>query len=290
MGVQDFKPEVQKAINRIQPFEQTRDLIALARELGFDSINVDLIYGLPYQTAESFAHTVQQVVGISPDRIAMFSYAHVPWLKKQQGSFIGHLPEGMAKFDIFRNGLLNFLEAGYLYIGMDHFAKQNDELAVAQRERTLHRNFQGYTTKAGADLYGMGVTAISGIQNAYAQNQRDLPSWEKAVAERGIATMRGYRLSDDDRLRRAVIGRLLCHTVIFKDEISREFAIDFDDYFAHELRSLEPARDDGLVLLEAKAVRATWLGRIFIRNLAMAFDPYLERQHLDAKPLFSKTL
>jgi oxygen-independent coproporphyrinogen-3 oxidase len=136
----------------------------------------------------------------------------------------------------------------------------------------------------------MGVTAISGIQNAYAQNQRDLPAWEKAVAERGIATMRGYRLSADDRLRRSVIGRLLCHTVIFKDEIAREFAIDFDEYFAAELGSLEPAREDGLVLLEANAIRATWLGRIFIRNLAMAFDPYLERQHLNAKPLFSKTL
>jgi oxygen-independent coproporphyrinogen III oxidase len=290
MGVQDFKPEVQKAINRIQPFEQTRDLIALARELGFDSINVDLIYGLPYQTAGSFAHTVQQVVGISPDRIAMFSYAHVPWLKKQQGSFIGHLPEGMAKFDIFRNGLLNFLEAGYLYIGMDHFAKQNDELAVAQRDRTLHRNFQGYTTKAGADLYGMGITAISAVQNTYAQNFRDIPSWEKAVNERGIATMRGYHLSQDDILRREVISRLLCHTVIIKDEISEKFGIAFDEYFAPELRRLKPAEEDGLVLISDAEIRANWLGRIFIRNLAMIFDPYLEKQRLDSKPLFSKTL
>ena len=290
MGVQDFKPEVQKAINRIQPFEQTRDLIALARELGFDSINVDLIYGLPYQTAESFAHTVQQVVGISPDRIAMFSYAHVPWLKKQQGSFIGHLPEGMAKFDIFRNGLLNFLEAGYLYIGMDHFAKQNDELAVAQRERTLHRNFQGYTTKAGADLYGMGITAISAVQNTYAQNFRDIPSWEKAVKQRGIATMRGYHLSPDDIVRREVISRLLCHTVIITDEISEKFGIAFDEYFAPELERLKPAQEDGLVVVTHAEIRANWLGRIFIRNLAMIFDPYLEKQQLDSKPLFSKTL
>jgi oxygen-independent coproporphyrinogen-3 oxidase len=165
MGIQDFKEDVQKAIHRIQPYEVTRDLIATARELGFDSINVDLIYGLPYQTADSFAHTIDQIVSLSPDRIAMFSYAHVPWLKKQQGSFVAHLPEGMKKFDIFRSGLLKFLEAGYLYIGMDHFAKENDELAVSQRNRTLHRNFQGYTTKAGADLYGMGITAISGVQN-----------------------------------------------------------------------------------------------------------------------------
>jgi oxygen-independent coproporphyrinogen-3 oxidase len=261
-----------------------------ARELGFDSINVDLIYGLPYQSPERFAHTVEQILQIAPDRVALFSYAHVPWLKKQQGSFAAHLPEGMQKFEIFRTGLLKFLEAGYLYIGMDHFSKPGDELAVSQRNRTLHRNFQGYTTKAGADLYGMGVTAISGIQNAYAQNHRELASWEKAVEERGIATMRGYRLSEEDRLRRAVISRLLCHTVVVKDEISREFGVDFDSYFAEELARLEAPREDGLVLLGAEEIRTTWLGRIFIRNLAMVFDPYLETQQLATKPLFSKTL
>jgi oxygen-independent coproporphyrinogen III oxidase len=290
MGVQDFHPEVQQAIHRIQPFELTRDLIATARQLGFDSINVDLIYGLPYQSPERFAHTVDQIISLAPDRIALFSYAHVPWLKKQQGAFAAHLPEGMQKFDIFRTGLSKFLDAGYLYIGMDHFAKPGDELAVAQQQRTLHRNFQGYTTKAGADLYGMGVTAISGIQNAYAQNHRELRHWEAAVAERGIATMRGYRLSEDDRLRRAVISRLLCHTVIFKDEISREFAIDFDEYFADALQKLSGAREDGLLTESPTEIRATGLGRIFIRNLAMAFDPYLEKQQLEAKPLFSKTL
>ena len=290
MGIQDFHPEVQAAINRIQPFELTRDLLLTARKLRFDSINVDLIYGLPYQSPERFSHTVDQILELQPDRIALFSYAHVPWLKKQQGAFATHLPEGMEKFEIFRSGLMKFIEAGYLYIGMDHFAKPGDELAVSQQQRTLHRNFQGYTTKAGADLYGMGVTAISAFQNAYAQNHRDLPSWEKAVADRGIATMRGYRLSDDDRLRRAVINRLLCHTVIVKDEISREFGIDFDSYFAAELSQLEAPREDGLVLLDSSEVRATWLGRIFIRNLAMIFDPYLEKQHLNAKPLFSTTL
>jgi oxygen-independent coproporphyrinogen III oxidase len=290
MGIQDFHAEVQKAIHRIQPFEMTRDLISAARELGFDSINVDLIYGLPHQTPDRFAETVDQILQLAPDRVALFSYAHVPWLKKQQGAFAAFLPEGMQKFEIFRTGMLKFLEAGYLYIGMDHFAKPGDELAISQQQRTLHRNFQGYTTKAGADLYGMGVTAISGFQNAYAQNHRDLASWEKAVAERGIATMRGYHLSDDDRLRRAVISRLLCHTVVIKDEITREFGIDFDRYFAEELRQLEPSRNDGLVLLESDEIRTTWLGRIFIRNLAMVFDPYLERQQLAAKPLFSKTL
>ena len=290
MGIQDFQPEVQKAVHRIQPFEMTRDLLLSARRLGFESINVDLIYGLPYQTPESFAHTVDQIIGLSPDRIALFSYAHVPWLKKQQGSFIGHLPEGMVKFEIFRAGLLKFVEAGYLYIGMDHFAKPGDELAVSQQKRTLHRNFQGYTTKAGADLYGMGITAISGIQSAYAQNHRDIPSWQKAVDERGLATMRGYHLSVEDRLRRAVISRLLCHTMLVKDEISHDFGVDFDEYFAEELRRFEPFREDDLVLLERNEIRATWLGRIFIRNLAMVFDPYLEKQQLAAKPLFSKTL
>ncbi|HXX99764.1 MAG TPA: oxygen-independent coproporphyrinogen III oxidase [Candidatus Limnocylindrales bacterium] len=290
MGIQDFKEDVQKAVHRVQPYEMTRDTIASARKLGFDSINVDLIYGLPYQTGESFAHTVEQIVGLSPDRIAMFSYAHVPWLKKQQGSFVKFLPEGMKKFDIFRSGLLKFLEAGYLYIGMDHFAKENDELAVSQRNRTLHRNFQGYTTKAGADLYGMGITAISGIQDTYAQNYRDIPSWEKAVNERGLATMRGYRLSQDDIIRREVISRLLCHTVIVKDEISKQFGINFDQYFAAELEHLKMPQEDGLVVMNDKEIRAAWLGRIFIRNLAMVFDPYLEKQQLASRPLFSKTL
>jgi oxygen-independent coproporphyrinogen-3 oxidase len=290
MGIQDFHPLVQKTINRVQPYELTAALIQCARDLGFNSVNVDLIYGLPYQTADTFAHTVDQILTLTPDRVALFSYAHVPWLKKQQNSFEGHLPEGMQKFEIFRTGLLKFLEAGYLYVGMDHFAKPGDELAVSQQNRTLHRNFQGYTTKAGADLYGMGITAISGIQNAYAQNQRDIPTWEKAVNERGIATMRGYHLSEDDRLRRTVISRLLCHTIVLKEEISQEFGIDFDRYFAEELTRLEPFREDGLIVLDPNEIRTTPLGRIFIRNAAMLFDPYLEKQHLNAKTLFSKTL
>jgi oxygen-independent coproporphyrinogen-3 oxidase len=290
MGIQDFHEPVQKAIHRIQPYEITRDLMQSARELGFDSINVDLIYGLPYQTPETFAHTVDQIIELAPDRIALFSYAHVPWLKKQQGAFAAFLPEGMQKFEIFRTGLLKFLEAGYLYIGMDHFAKPNDELATAQTNRTLQRNFQGYTTKAGADLYGMGVTAISGFSDAYAQNFRELPVWEKAVRERGLATMRGYYLSQEDCLRREVISRLLCHTVIPKSEINEVFALDFDEHFAEELRRLEIPEEDGLLTIANDEIRTTWLGRIFIRNLAMLFDPYLEKQNLDAKPLFSKTL
>lgn len=290
MGIQDFQPKVQETIHRVQPYELTRDLIVAARELGFQSLNVDLIYGLPYQTAESFTASIEQVVTLAPDRVAMFSYAHVPWLKKQQGSFQAHLPEGAEKFRIFRAGLDKFLDAGYLYIGMDHFARPGDELAIAQQNRTLHRNFQGYTTKAGADLYGMGVSAISSIGGAYAQNRREVPAYQSAAAERGIATMRGYRLSDDDQIRRAVIGRLLCHTEVPKREIEREFSISFDEYFQPELERLQEPRDEGLVELQPDEIRVTPLGRVFIRNVAMIFDRYLLEQQMDQKPLFSKTL
>ena len=290
MGIQDFLPEVQQAIHRVQPYEMTRDLILGARAMGFQSINVDVIYGLPYQTEATFRETIAQVLTLGPDRVAMFSYAHVPWLKKQQGSFAAHLPQGREKFQIFRAGLEGFLNAGYVYIGMDHFARPGDELAVAQRNRTLHRNFQGYTTKAGADLYGMGVSAISSIGEAYAQNRREVPAYEAAVTERGLATMRGYRLSADDRLRRAVIGRLLCHTVIHKREIEHEFSISFDEYFRPELERLEQQRAEGLVTLEPGEIRVAPLGRIFIRNVAMVFDRYLQEQQMDKRPLFSKTL
>jgi oxygen-independent coproporphyrinogen-3 oxidase len=265
-------------------------LIAAARALGFASINVDLIYGLPFQTAPRFAHTVEQVLTLHPDRVALFSYAHVPWLRKQQGAFAAHLPEGMEKFRIFRAGLDAFLGAGYVYIGMDHFALPGDELAVAQRERTLHRNFQGYTTKAGADLYGMGVSAISAIGASYAQNVRDLPGYGARISERGIATMRGYRLSADDRLRRAVISRLLCHTVVRKSEIESEFGIRFDETFAPELERLASFAADGLIVIFTDEIRVTGPGRVFIRNVAMVFDPYLDRQKLESQPLYSKTL
>ncbi|MFY9531947.1 MAG: oxygen-independent coproporphyrinogen III oxidase [Candidatus Acidiferrales bacterium] len=290
MGVQDFEPRVQETIHRIQPYEMTRDLIVAARWLGFDSINVDLIYGLPYQTAESFHTTIEKVLTLSPDRVAMFSYAHVPWLKKQQGSFATHLPEGMEKFRIFRAGLEGFLSAGYLYIGMDHFARPTDELALAQQNRTLHRNFQGYTTKAGADLYGLGVSAISAVGSTYSQNSREVPAYQAGVARRGIATMRGYRLTEDDRIRRSVISRLLCHTVIPKRAIEAEFGIAFDEYFAPELERLGPFRADGLVVTTADEIRVTMLGRIFIRNVGMIFDRYLTEQRMDSRPLFSKTL
>lgn len=290
MGIQDFTPLVQQTIHRVQPFQMTRDLIACARALGFESINVDLIYGLPYQTAASFSDTADKILQLAPDRIAMFSYAHVPWLRKQQGAFQGHLPEGMEKFQIFKAGIRKFTEAGYLYIGMDHFAKPSDELALAQRERTLHRNFQGYTTKAGADLYGMGVSAISSIGAAYSQNQRAIAEYQSAIDASGAATMRGYRLNRDDVIRRAVITRLLCHSVILKRGIESEFQIQFDEYFSRDLAQLSVMQNDGLVELLPDEIRVTPLGRIFIRNLAMPFDRYLQEQAMDARPLFSKTL
>jgi oxygen-independent coproporphyrinogen III oxidase len=290
MGIQDFHAEVQATVRRIQPFEMTRETVTSARHLGFESINVDLIYGLPHQTAERFAVTIDQVLALHPDRVAMFSYAHVPWLRKQQGAFQKDLPEGMEKFRIFRTGLERFLEAGYLYIGMDHFARPTDELALAQKQRTLHRNFQGYTTKAGADLYGLGVSAISGIGNAYAQNDRDLRGYRSRVESRGMATMRGYRLTRDDTIRRAVISRLLCHTIVRKPEIEQEHAIRFAEYFTKELERLKDFAADGLVRLSPDEIRVTLLGRIFIRNVAMVFDPHLEQQILESRPLFSKTL
>ena len=290
MGIQDFEPKVQQTIHRVQPYEMTRDLILAARKLGFESLNVDLIYGLPYQSAESFRNTIDQVLTLAPDRVAMFSYAHVPWLKKQQGSFQAHLPEGREKFRIMRAGLEGFLGGGYVYIGMDHFALPGDELAIAQQNRTLHRNFQGYTTKAGADLYGMGVSAISLIGAAYAQNRRDVLGYQQSIAGSGTAVMRGYRLSKDDEIRREVIGRLLCHTVIPKSEIEHDFSVSFDDYFRNELERLEEPRAEGLVALAPGEIRVTPLGRIFIRNVAMIFDRYLREQQMDQKPLFSKTL
>ncbi len=196
----------------------------------------------------------------------------------------------MEKFRIFRAGLESFLTAGYQYIGMDHFARPKDELAVAQRERTLHRNFQGYTTKAGADLYGMGISAISSVGACYAQNDREVAPYRERIERRGLATMRGYRLTDEDLLRRTVISRILCHGVLHTSEIEREFGIDFDRKFAREIERLAPFVADGLLEITSGVLRTTLLGRIFIRNIAMVFDPYLEKQKLESRPLFSKTL
>ena len=288
MGVQDFDPAVQEAINRIQTYEETRALVTSAREMGFDSVNMDLIYGLPLQTPDSFRATIERIIEIGPDRLAVYSYANVPWLKKHQKLLETRLPGEREKFEIFRTALASFTQAGYEYIGMDHFARPGDELARARRDRTLHRNFQGYTTKAGTDLIGMGVSAIGAVGDAFVQNRRELADYRRAIQSEGSATFRGFRLSSDDRLRRAVIGNLLCHGVVVIPEIESAFGVDFRGYFADSLDRLAPCVEDGLVELSDTEVRATPLGRVFLRNLAMPFDAYLT----DAaeKPTFSRTL
>ena len=288
MGVQDFDPEVQKTINRVQPFEDTRDLVRTARGMGFESVNVDLIYGLPLQTPASFQATIERILEIAPDRLAVYSYANVPWLKKHQKLLEPQLPGEREKFEIFRTALLLFTAAGYEYIGMDHFARPGDELARARRDRTLHRNFQGYTTKAGTDLVGLGVSAIGAIGDAFVQNRRELTDYRQAVETDGAATFRGFRLSFDDRVRRTVIANLLCHGVVVFGEIEEAFGIDFRNYFAGALEGLAGCVSDGLVEISGTGIRATSLGRVFLRNLAMPFDAYLPAQM--EKPIFSRTL
>ena len=288
MGVQDFDPRVQVAINRVQPYDDTRRLVEQARALGFPSVNMDLIFGLPFQTPESFSDTIDKVVAIGPDRLAVYSYANVPWMKKHQSVLEPHLPDERTKFEIFRTALERFTGAGFEYIGMDHFARPTDELARARADRTLHRNFQGYTTKAGTDLIGFGMSAIGAVGPTYVQSRRDLGPYQQAIASDGAATFRGFRLSQDDLLRRRVISNILCHGVVSKPEIEREFSIRFDETFADALERLEPAAQDGLVELSPRDVRATALGRVFLRNLAMPFDAYL--QAAPEKPVFSRTL
>jgi oxygen-independent coproporphyrinogen III oxidase len=290
MGIQDFDPFVQKTINRLQPYEATRRTFDYCRELGFDSINIDLIYGLPHQTAESFSDTVDKIIDMSPDRIAVFSYAHVPWMKKQQGSFARFLPEGVEKFRILTHAIHKLTEGGYRYIGLDHFARPDDEICRAQDNRTLHRNFQGYTTKAGCDLYAMGVSSISGLDDVYAQNCRELPAYYEAIDAGRWPTMRGIRVNEEDKLRRSVINRILCHTVVVKSEIERDFGIGFDEHFAMELARLQELERDGLVRLSSGRIEVAPLGRIFIRNAAMIFDEYLNRTEAPAQQVFSRTL
>jgi oxygen-independent coproporphyrinogen-3 oxidase len=226
---------------------------------------------------------------MGPDRVAMYSYAHVPWMKKQQGSFARYLPSGREKFRLFCTGLWRFTEAGYRFIGFDHFARPEDELCRAQEEGTLTRNFQGYTTRAGADLLAFGVSAISDLTDAYAQNFRDLPSYERRIDAGELATMRGWWLTEEDRLRRAVILRLLCHCRLEKRPIEREFGIDFDRTFAPELERLALLERDGLVRLSPEEISVTLLGRVFLRVVGMAFDAYLHR-HPSHRTLFSRTI
>jgi oxygen-independent coproporphyrinogen-3 oxidase len=290
MGIQDFNPLVQRTINRVQPYEDTRRTFDYCRVLGFESINIDLIYGLPHQTAESFADTVDKIITMNPDRIAVFSYAHVPWMKKQQGSFARFLPDGPEKFRIFTDAIRKLTGAGYRYVGLDHFARPEDEICRAQDNRTLHRNFQGYTTKAGCDLYAMGVSSISGLDDAYAQNYRDLPGYYGAIEAGHLPTMRGIQVSREDKLRRSIINRILCHTVLVKSEIEEDFGISFDEHFAAETVDLYQLEQDGLVRITNDRIEVTPPGRIFIRNIAMVFDEYLKGERISDTKVFSRTL
>ena len=224
-------------------------------------------------------------------RVALYSYAHVPWLKRPQRVLAAHLPEGSEKFAIFVSGIEKFVDAGYVYIGMDHFARPHDEIVKAQVDRTLTRNFQGYSTHAGSDLYGMGVSAISQIDDSYLQNTKDYKEYATACASGTPATTKGYRLSPDDFLRRAVITRLLCHTVLDMREIEREFALpSFEEKFASAMEKLPQFVGDGMVERTADEIRVTPMGRIFIRNVAMLFDSYLETKSPEAPKVFSRTL
>ncbi|MBW2716245.1 MAG: oxygen-independent coproporphyrinogen III oxidase [Deltaproteobacteria bacterium] len=292
MGVQDLDPKVQQAIHRIQPIEQTRHLVEASRAAGFSGVNFDLIYGLPYQTEESFARTLEQVLELAPDRIALYSYAHVTWLAKQQRGFERKdLPGPSTKLRIMLEAIQHFLDAGYRFIGLDHFAKPEDELSVSLTDRTLRRNFMGHTTQAGVDLIGFGPSAISELRACYAQSHRKLEDWQDAVHEHGLATMRGHHLTRDDIERRWVIGRLMCHGEIRAEEFEAVFDQPFASRFARELQHVEPFAADALVEQAADGSLVVMpLGRLLVRNIAMIFDAYLADQKKGEQPMFSKTV
>jgi oxygen-independent coproporphyrinogen-3 oxidase len=289
-GVQDFDLEVQKAINRVQSEEITRQTVEWAREFGFKSINLDLIYGLPFQTVASFADSIDKLIDISPDRIAVFNYAHVPWLKKHQNLIPAEsLPPADERLAILEMSIERLIEAGYEYIGMDHFAKPSDELAIAQKNGTLYRNFQGYSTRAGCDVYAFGVSAISQYENIYAQNLKNIKDYYARIDSGEPATGVGYRMTRDDHIRKQTIMQLMCNLEIDKRRIEREFDIDFDDYFRHDLGKLDVFINEGLVQNDADAVRVTGSGLLIIRIIALSFDAYLDQMMKD-KPVFSKTV
>ncbi len=289
MGIQDFDPKVQEAVHRIQPEALTRRVIDTCRDLKFESINVDLIYGLPYQTTERFRDTVEKIAAIGPDRIAVFNFAYLP-------DMIGHqraipreaLPSPAEKLNILEMVVEHFTHTGYMFIGMDHFARPGDELFTALKNRTLYRNFQGYTTKAGCDLYGIGVTSIGQVGPSYSQNHKDLKSYQKAVDGGGLAVFRGVRLTEDDILRRDIITRLMCHFVLYKKEIEDQYGIPFDRTFADALEDLKPMQEDGLLSLYGDRIEVHPLGRLLVRNIAMPFDAYLRKG--DGAKRFSRTV
>ncbi len=291
MGVQDFTPAVQAAVNRIQPVGPTRALFDRARTLGFSSINIDLIYGLPLQTRDSFAATVDTVVAMRPDRVAVYSFALVPWIRAhQKGLPMADLPGPEAKLELFAEAMHRFLAAGYRQIGMDHFALPDDELAKASAAGTLHRNFMGYTTRPAPDMIGAGVSAIGDVRGAFAQNVKSLAAYYEALDAGRFPIERGYRLDADDRVRRYVIAELMCNFRVRRQPLAERFAVDLEQYFARELDEL--ARGpiaDGFARLTADGIDVTPEGQLFVRNIAMHFDRYL-RARTEGAPVFSRTI
>jgi oxygen-independent coproporphyrinogen III oxidase len=285
LGVQDFDPQVQEAIHRIQPRDLTQQTLDWARELGFGSVNFDLIYGLPHQTTESFNHTLGTVLEMQPDRLAVFSYAHVPWVKPAQKILEQKiLPTAEVKLQLLKNVIERLTENNrYVYIGMDHFARPDDELTMAQRNKTLQRNFQGYSTRGNTDIYSFGMSAISQIPDAYWQNEKELPQYFAALDAGRAPLTRGYLLTAEDKLRRETIMRVMCDLSLDYAAMSQHLGLDFARHFAAELAALAPFEADGLVRRSPASLEVTDTGRLFIRNLAMCFDNTLassgERKH-----------
>ncbi|MBY0365379.1 oxygen-independent coproporphyrinogen III oxidase [Roseateles aquatilis] len=276
-GVQDFDPEVQKAVHREQSFDMVRGLMLSARELGYESINADLIYGLPRQTPESFARTIEQISELRPDRIALYAYAHLPErFKPQRRIHEADLPVPAHRIAMLGGAVEGFLARGYDYIGMDHFALPQDSLAIAKREGRLHRNFQGYSTQHDCDLVALGVSAIGRVGSAYYQNAKTLPEYYESIQRGQLPVVRGYALNPDDELRRSVIMALMCQGRLEFDEVERQFSVVVDAYFAKELAALRAMADAGLVELEARAVQVTVVGWFLVRAVAMVFDRHLQ--------------
>jgi len=277
LGVQDFDPKVQKAVNRIQSEAQTLEVLEAARAEGFRSISIDLIYGLPHQTVAGFERTLERIVACCPDRLSVFNYAHLPKrFMPQRRIAEADLPAPRTKLDILQATGRLLADAGYVYIGMDHFAKPDDELALAQRNGTLYRNFQGYSTHADCDLIGIGVTSIGKVDNTYAQNRRTLDRYYADIDAGRLAVFRGIQLSRDDEIRRDVITRLICDFFLDFSAVEQSWGIDFQAYFADALPGLDPMREDGLLELDAGGIRVLPRGRLLIRNICMVFDAYLQ--------------
>ncbi len=277
MGVQDFDPDVQQAVHRVQPFESVRTLMHAAREIGFDSINVDLIYGLPRQTPQSFERTIAQVAGLRPDRIALYAYAHLPQrFKPQRRIEISALPPAGDRVQMLGAAIAGFLGLGYAHIGMDHFALHDDALAVAKREGRLHRNFQGYSTQPDCDLVALGVSAIGKVDNCFSQNVKTLSQYYDALNQGKLPVERGLVLNDDDLLRRDVIMALMCQGRVEFGAIEKAHGIAMRDTFAGEFERLENLAQQGLVEVEAGAIQVTPVGWYFVRAVAMVFDRYLK--------------